>query len=135
MGTALALLLSQNRFTMINQYEASAIIADELPEIKEEIKNFSPELDIFKSIQCLTNFTSRKLKEHNLLMVKRCFKTAEEIYCKGNTAIKNAIENVFIFSFPAFINVCDKEERNALQAIMPLQLYSVYIQQVLKSGI
>ncbi len=57
---------------MINQYEVPACLVDELPEIKEELKSISPSLNIFKSMQCLTNYTIRKEKEHDLQVVKKC---------------------------------------------------------------
>jgi len=120
---------------MINQYEVPAYMVDELPEIREELEVISPGLNIFKSIQCLTNYTIRKVKEHDLLAIKKCFATAENIYAKGNTMVRDAMENVFVYSFSRLLNMCSSNEKITLQAIMPLELHTAYVQQVLKSGI
>lgn len=120
---------------MINQYEVPAYLVDELPEMKEELRKASPTLNIFKSIQCLADYTKNKVVSHDLLMVKKCFSLAEELYSRGNTIVKNAIENVVVFAFSSLMYVCSEEERNKLQSMMPLCLHTAYIQQVLKSGI
>jgi len=120
---------------MINQYEVPARLVAELPEIAKDLKAFSPTINIFKSIQCLTNFTRNKVIRHDLKAVKKCFAVAEDIYVKGNTLVKDAIENVFVYSFSSLMNQCDNEERKQVQAIMPIILHTAYVQQVLKSGI
>jgi hypothetical protein len=120
---------------MINQYEVPALLVDELPEIENDLKSFSPTLNIFKSIQCLANYTRAKLLQHDLKAVKQCFAVADEVYVKGNAMVKNAIENVFVFSFSSLMNLCDNDERKQVQAIMPLDLHTAYVQQVLKQGI
>lgn len=96
---------------MINQYEVPAYLIDELPEIKEEFKGISPTLNIFKSIQCFANYTMLKVKEHNLHIVKKCFATAETIYSKGNTIVKTAMENVYVYSFSKLMNMCTNDEK------------------------
>ncbi len=84
---------------MINQYEVPAYSMDELPEIKEELESVSPTLNIIKSIQCLVKLTRKKVIQHDLRVVKRCFLIAENFYCNGNRIVKDTIENVFIYSF------------------------------------
>ena len=120
---------------MISQYEVPVYLVNELPEIERDLKTCSPTLNIFKSIQCLANYTRSKLILHDLKAVKRCLAVADEVYVKGNSLVKMAIENVFVYSFSSFINLCSKDERKQLQAIMPLDLHTVYVQQVLTSGI
>ncbi len=120
---------------MLNQYEVPACMADELPELNEELKAISPALNIFKSVQCLANFTKRKAADHDISGVKQCFSLAEKIYFNGNENVKNAMENVFIFSFSSLLNACSREERNKLQSLMPLCLHTAYVQQVLRSGL
>ena len=120
---------------MINQYEVPAYLVNELPEIEQELKGFSPTLNIFKTVQCLLNYTKREIIQHDLKAVKKCFAIAENMYEKGNESVKAAIENVFVYSFSLLINMCNEEERKQVQAIMPLNLHTAYLQQLLKSGI
>jgi hypothetical protein len=120
---------------MINQYEVPAYLMDELPEIKEQLESVSPTLNIIKSIQCLVKLTRKKVIQHDLRVVKRCFLIAENFYCNGNRIVKDTIENVFIYSFLSVLNLCSNEEKRRIQGLMPLSLYTAYVQQILKSGI
>ena len=120
---------------MFNQYAVPAYILEELPEIKEAFDTVPLTSNIFLVLQCLSSFTGRKVKMHDLRMVKRCFQLGEKIYSRGNTLVRDAVENIFVFSFSSFMSVCDREERNHLQSLMPLSLHTVYVQQMLKSGL
>lgn len=121
----------------MNQYEVPAFLQDTLPEMKEALVKKEVSSDIFdsyKSVQCLTDFTLKIAHDHNIKMLKRCFSAVEKLYMKGNNMIKAAVENVFVFSFSRLLAGCaDISERKRVQSIMPLNLYSAYIQQVLKS--
>lgn len=119
---------------MINQYEVPAYLVDELPEIRKELRKAAPTLNVFKSIQCLTDYTKQKAADHDLLMVRKCFSAAEKIYLKGNAIVKNAIENVFIFSLSSLLHACSRNEYQKMQAIMPVCLYTAYVQQIIKSN-
>jgi len=118
----------------MNQYEVPACIADELPEIGNELKTV-PSSNVFKTLQCLAGYTRRMIAVHNYGAVRRSFTLAEKIYNHGNTVVRNAVENVFVYSFSAMLNRCEEKEVPAIHAMMPLSLYSVYVRQVLKSGI
>ena len=119
----------------MNQYEVPAYLVDELPEMEQELKAVYSTLNIFKTIQCLANYTRRKVIQHDLMAAKKCFAITETIYVKGNELVKNAIENVFVYSFSSLMNLCSKDERKQLQAIMPLDLHTAYVQQILKPGV
>lgn len=120
---------------MINQFEVPAYLADELPEIREELKSVLPTFSVIKSIQCLSDYTRRKVMQHNLRLVRKCFAVAETMYVNGNTMVRDAIENVFIYSFSSILNMNSKEENRKIQALIPLCLHTAYVQQILKSGI
>ena len=123
---------------MMNQYEVPSYLQDTLPEMKEALvkKGVSSDLfDPYKSVQCLTDFTLKNAHEHNIKMLKRCFMAAERLYIRGNEMIKNAINNIFIYSFSTLFSECDSRlERIKIQSVMPSHLYSAYVQQVLKSN-
>ncbi len=120
---------------MINQYEVPVCLIKELPEIEKDLKNVYPSLNVFKSLQCFANFTRDKVVAHDFKIVKKCFSIIDNIYIQGDTAVKNAIENVFVFSLSFIMLGCTKQERGHLQSIMPLSLHTAYVNQILKSGI
>lgn len=66
-------------------------------------------------------------------MVQQCLNLAEKIYLKGDAMVKNAVENIFIFSFSSMMAFCDIVEWRIVQSYMPSRLYQLYIQQVLRS--
>jgi len=120
-----------NDLTM-NQYEVSAEIADKIPEIQKEIVRAPVFGSVYMSVKVLTNYM---LQHHQLWQVERCMKLADRIYNKGNKLVKTAIENVFIFSFSNLQGSCSRREWQEIQTRMPVTLFSLYIQQILKPGI
>jgi hypothetical protein len=126
------------KLNMMNECEVPSWLQDELPEMKEDLAKNGVLADIFdpyKSVQCLTEFTLKNAHEHNIKMLKRCFKAAEKLYVRGNEMIKNAINKVFIYSFSMLFADCNSRmERIKIQSIMPPNLFSAYVQQVLKSN-
>lgn len=119
----------------MNQYEVPALIADKIPEVREEIIDQVQPGNVNNAIHVLTDYTRKMCAAHDLLSIQKCMKLADRIYNKGNAAVQNAVVNVFVYSFSAFRMSCNKVEWRFLQARMPVTLYSLYIQQVLKSGI
>ncbi|MCF6407435.1 hypothetical protein L3C95_32520 [Chitinophaga filiformis] len=119
----------------MNQYEAAAQIADEIPEIQKEIVCAPVFGSAYLSVKVLANYTARMLQQHQLRQVQRCMVLAEKIYNRGNQLMKTAIENVFIFSFSSFRMSCSRQEWLEIQRVMPAVLFSLYIQQVLKPGV
>ena len=122
----------------MNQYEVPSYLQDALPEMKEVLakEGVSSNLfDPYKSVQCLTDFTLKNARHHNIQMLKRCFIAAERLCTKGNEMIKNAVNNVFIYSFSMLFSGCaNRQERIAIQSVIPSYLYSAYVQQILKSN-
>ena len=123
-----------NSFSM-NQYEAAAQIADEIPEIQKEIVRAPVFGSAYLSVKVLAAYTCNMLQQHQLRQVQRCMLLAEKIYNKGNQLVKTAIENVFIFSFSNMKVSCSRQEWLEIQGKMPTVLFSLYIQQVMKPGV
>ena len=118
--------------TMLSQNEVPALIAGTLPQIKSDLSN-SAKPTAYQSIQVLTDYTKRMALEHNFKMLQNCMALVQTIYEKGNLLVKNAIENVFIFSFSTMLARCNTVEWKIVQSYMPSDLYAIYVQQVLKS--
>ncbi len=126
---------------MMNQYEVPAFIADRLPEIRKDLKD-SMELlpqsavqggNIYRAIQVLADFTRKMALEHNFSMVKKCMRLVDSLYEKGNSIVQHAVENVFVFSFSSLMVSCNMFECRIVQSYMPVRLYTLYVQQVIRS--
>ena len=118
---------------MINQFEIPMYLEDALPEISGDLKLCKKD-NPYKLMNTFIDFTSTNIKEHNYQVVKRCFQIADKLYDKGNIIVKNAIENVFIYSFSRLLSG-GKKEMNLVLGLIPGTLYSLYMHQVLKPGI
>lgn len=118
---------------MFTPLEVPALIAGKLPQIKYELPRDGGQNSIYRSIQVLTDYTQRMALEHNFKMVQQCMTLVEKLYDKGNTLVKNAIENVFVFSFSTIMSRCNAVEWRIVQSYMPSDLYTLYVRQVLKS--
>jgi hypothetical protein len=117
---------------MINQVEIPLYLEKAIPEISAELKSQNKE-DVHEQIQALTSFTDKNIRAHNYDEVARCLRTAELLYSKGNAAVKNAVENVFVYSFTRLFSN-NPAEKQRLIGIIPMTLYSLYMAQVYHRG-
>lgn len=117
---------------MLNQYEVPAYIACKLPQVKKELSHPGSSLSAYQSMQVLADYTKRMALEHDFKMVEKCMNLVEILYAKGNDLVRNAVENVFIFSFSSIMSRCNIVEWRMVQSYMPTDLYALYVQQVLR---
>lgn len=116
---------------MIEQKDLPAYIEQTIPELSgicqnEQCKNA---YDIARQ---MIRYTGDQLKAKNLTSAKRCLALADNLYNSGSNVIKNAIENVFVYSFShTFFH--DESKRQNLLAMLPHSLYTVYRKQVISS--
>jgi len=91
------------------------------------------QLPALQSIQALTDLTKRMALEHDFEMVEKCMTLVGKLYEKGNTAVRNAVENIFVYSFSTLMCNCNIAEWRMVQSYMPSELYAVFVEQVLRS--
>lgn len=118
---------------MLNQSEIPAFIAGQLPQIGGDLTGRRTSLTVYQSIQVLTDYTKRMALSHDFKMVAKCMAIVTKLYRKGDSLVRNAIENVFIYSFSSMMSTCNTVEWRITQSYMPAELYAVFIEQVLKS--
>ncbi len=118
---------------MLTPFEVPAYIAGQLPQLNHDICRPGTPLTAYQSVQVLTDFTKRMALEHDFKMVGKCMGLMGRLYDKGNTVVRNAVENVFIFSFSSLMCTCNIVEWRIMQSYMPGDLYTLYVRQVLKS--
>ena len=100
----------------------------------QQHKNPSNRPAIFSTIQSLTDQAKRLSFQHDLVGLKHCMNLVQQIYQTGNTAVKNAVENIFVFAFSSILPHCNQMEWRLVQSCMPAELYALYIRQVTKAG-
>ena len=115
---------------MISQQDLPAYIESNFPELPANKKG--PSASAYDIIRQMLKYTTTQLSRHNFKAAGHCLTVVEELYKQGNTAIKNAIENVYVFSFShAFFY--DDVKRKAIVDILPASLYELYKRQVVNS--
>jgi len=117
---------------MINQFEVPMFLTEALPEIAPTLNSEAHDT-AYQQMNVLTAFTRKNIQEHDYKTVKRCFKLADKLYSKGNAVVKNAVQNVFVYSFTNIFQTCNKEKTTVL-AMLPMSLYTIYITQVYGRG-
>jgi len=100
--------------------------------LQQEVPTTRPAL--FSSIQSLTDQAKRLAFQHDLVGLNNCMNLVQQIYKTGNTAVKNAVENIFIFAFSSILPRCNQVEWHLVQSCMPPELYTLYVRQVTKAG-
>jgi len=118
----------------MTQNEIARFIAGKLPELKNDL-HYCRAGNVYQPIQVLTEYTKRMAIEHDFKMVGKCMNLVDTIYERGNTQVKNAVENVFIFAFSSIMALYNIVEWRIVQSYMPARLYGLYMQQVLKSKV
>lgn len=133
---------------MLSPYEIPNFIAFRLPEVKLELAQTNaaastatngaanacqPTQAAYQSIQALADYTKRMALEHDYKTVQKCMNLVNKLYEKGNTLVRNAVENIFIFSFSSLMTHCNAVEWRIVQTYMPSDLYTIYVRQILKS--
>lgn len=117
---------------MINESEVDFYIDSQLPNMPHCPHSAKSVSHVYESISGLSDFLKQKFAEHDLVAVKKICYVAEYLYNKDSNTVKNGIEHVFIYSISA-IMPAERQARRELQAIMPITIFSVYVQQVLRS--
>jgi len=116
---------------MIDQQELPAYIGKSIPELSQTIEQQDCQ-NVYDIVKEMITYTSTQVIHHNTAAAKKCLNLAEQLYKHGNTAIKNAIENVFVYSFSHSF-FCDSGKQDDIMKIVPPALYDLYRKQVLNS--
>lgn len=117
---------------MINQFEIPAYLHTAIPEIDEEIKA-GEQSNAFKLMHTLVEFTSDKVETGDMKTVSKCFGLAEKLYDRGNSIVKNAVDNVFVYSLSNLL--CRyPQQKKYLLSILPMGIYTLYIHQLHHTG-
>jgi len=110
------------------------LLGNEFPAINMELEKLPNARNIYVSVKCFAEFTKQLINNGNLSDVKQCFNVAEKMLLEGNKTVKNAIENVYIFSMSSILDFASPIS-NKIKRMMNKGLLSEYKRQVCASGI
>lgn len=107
-------------------------LEEALPAISGELKA-NEKGNIYDAMHTLTTFMGKNIKAHNYKVVKKCFDIAGKLYDKGNKVVKDAVQNIFVYSFTQIFHTYAAEKKEVL-ALLPMTLYSLYMAQIHHNG-
>lgn len=110
------------------------ILGNELPEINPELEKLPDPRNIYVSVKCFAEFTKQLIKKGNLSEVKHCFNVVEKMLLEGNKTVKNAIENVYLFSMSSILDFANPLSHK-IKGMMNKALLIEYKRQLFTSGI
>ncbi|MGN6566830.1 MAG: DUF7674 family protein [Flavipsychrobacter sp.] len=119
---------------MITQTDLTDNIQADIPELSGTLCEKDKTKNVYQVMYTLLDYTHAKIVEHNFNTVKKCLQLAEKLYEKGNGMVRNAVVNVFIYSFSKFL-LHDEEDRKVLVGLIPVTLYTLYVKQMLHSNL
>ncbi len=117
---------------MIQESEIELLLKNKLPKISNELAVQKKE-SAYEIMKLLVAFICKNIETHNFILVHKAFKLAETLHKKGNKVVKNAVQNILVYSFTR-IFILYPAEKKSIIAAMPITLYTLYLAQVEHCG-
>lgn len=124
----------QNNLKM-NHTDAVREIIKLIPESQEEFKDSYKTKTPFMVISVFTKQIKKLIKDHDQKILMKSITKMNLLYNKGDQALKNAIENIFVYSLDSLTFCCEPSYKNLIFEKMSPTLQNNYLRQVYKSGI
>ncbi|HAF35247.1 MULTISPECIES: DUF7674 family protein [Sphingobacterium] len=106
-----------------------------VPELKKEMKKVGTEKNAFVVIGIFTKhikyFVENKFSER----YSKSLSLMNIIHKKGDSCLRNAVEQIFIYSLDLLLFSCDTSEKKSFIKGIPKDLYMVYIHQISRSAL
>ena len=118
---------------MIRNKEVPVFLASRIPGLSAEFESAGSSADVYKAVHIFLDFTFANIRQHNVNVAGKCFAAAGRLYKTGSRTVKNAVENVFIYSL-SNLPVANAAERKQLISALPPSLYACYMGQVMHPG-
>lgn len=124
----------QNNLKM-NHTDAVREIVKIIPESQEEFKESYKTKTPFMVISVFTKQIKKLIISNDQKILMKSITKMNLLYSKGDQALKNAIENIFVYSLDSLTFCCEPSYKNLIFAKMSPSLQNNYLRQVYKSGI
>jgi hypothetical protein len=118
----------------IKENQVLDLLGNELPDLNTELEKLSNPQNIYVSVKCFAEFTKKLIKSGNLSEVKHCFNLAEKMLLQGNKTVKNAIENVYVFSVSSLLDLASPIGHK-IKGMMNKALITEYKRQIYATGV
>ena len=120
----------QEAFCLIGEQEACLLLDSEFPQTE----SIQGALNVYKAIGHFSDLTKHLILKGNFGEVKHCFDLAEKMLLEGNARVRNAVENVFVYSMSSVLDLATPVS-DRIRALLNDSLRAEYIRQVNACGI
>ncbi len=118
---------------MFSQASLTDKIERVIPALHQPLHTPECQRSIYKQVDVLSHYVADRACEDELSSVKHALYLVDELYQEGNTAVNGAIENVFVFSLSNTLARLGSN-RKRLLALIPVTLFTLYMNQVMHKG-
>lgn len=119
----------------MNYKEAVSEIIQVIPQSNEDFSETCRVKNPYMVINTFLRYIRKSIQENNNEVLKQYFQKMNDLYEKGDAALKNAVENVFIYSLDSLTFSCKAARRREIFSLLSLSLNKKYLYQVYKSGL
>lgn len=114
----------------MNHLEARQEITAIIPEIKNELSDQNTS----GIIQIFTDRIREMIRKNENRLLFKSLEKMDHIYKKGDITLKNAVENIFIYSLDYLTASCNIEYRRVIFCNISPELQKIYFRQIYKPG-
>lgn len=118
----------------MNYVQAVEEITELFPDFKTEL-NETKSPDSYSVIRTFTERIKNLIRQNDSNLLFKSLQKVDKIYLHGDTLLKNAIENTFIYSLDNFTAFCSKEYRQMIFSHISSDLKNSYSRQIYSHGI
>ena len=119
---------------MIEEIQVREILFKEFPEMNINLGMLSNPNNIYTTIGCFVDFTRNLMNIGNIKSLKHCLNVAERMLDDGNNIVKNAIENVYVYSLGSVVDL-SASTANCLKKLFNGSLKKEYYRQIFARGV
>ncbi len=120
-------------YTM-NYLQAVQEITELFPEFETEL-NETKNPNSYSVIRTFTERIKNMIRQNDSNLLFKSLQKIDKMYLHGDTLLKNAIENTFIYSLDNFTAFCSKEYRQMIFSHISSDLKNSYSRQIYSHGI
>ncbi|MEC3874838.1 DUF7674 family protein [Chryseobacterium salviniae] len=118
----------------MNYLQATQEITAAIPEICNDLKETKIQ-NSYHIIGFLTEKMKTMIRQNDTSCLLKCVEKMNELYSNGDTMMKSAIENSFVYSLDSCTAFCSKEYRDMIFSHLSPMLQKVYARQIYSHSI
>ena len=125
-------LIYKSKINM-NYLQAAQEIKEVITDIQNELKENRTQ-NSYSVIQTFTDRIKSMIRQNDRNILFKSLKKMDEIYKNGDIMLKNAVENIFIYSLDNYTAFCSEEYRKVIFSHISQDLQKIYSRQIYSHG-